>query len=63
MPELEERQLLRQSIDEHRRELRLAVDELREAARSWTPRDAVRERPLPWLLGGLLVGLWLGWRD
>jgi hypothetical protein len=53
---------LRQSMEEHKHELRLAVDELRIAARMWTdPRDAVREHPAVWLGGGLLLGLWLGW--
>ena len=53
---------LRHNMEEHREELRLAVDELRVAAKKWTdPGDIVREHPVPWLVGALAVGLWLGW--
>ncbi len=63
MAEPEERAILRQNIEVHKRELRLAVDDLREAALSWTdPRDLIRERPGTWLLVGLAAGLWLGAR-
>ncbi|HEV7732755.1 MAG TPA: hypothetical protein VGR62_11360 [Candidatus Binatia bacterium] len=63
MAEPEERAVLRQNIEVHKRELRLAVDDLREAALSWTdPRDLIRERPATWLLVGLAAGLWLGMR-
>lgn len=59
----EEREVVRQHMEEQKRELRLAVDDFREAARSWTdPRDLIRERPGTWMVGGLLLGLWLGWR-
>jgi len=59
----EERELLRQSMDVHRREFREAVEELQLAARHWTdPRDPIRERPMAALVGGMLTGLWLGLR-
>jgi hypothetical protein len=63
MAQPEERDVLLHDIEEHKRELRLAVDDLREAARAWTdPRDLIRERPGAWILGGMAFGLWLGWR-
>jgi len=59
----EEREVLRQNLEGHKRELRLAVREVREAALVWPdPRPRIRERPAPWLLGGLMIGFWLGWR-
>lgn len=60
-PESVER--IRQDMDVHRRELRDAMHELGEAARSWAdPTDTIRARPAAWLVGALGVGLWLGWR-
>ena len=64
MAEPEDRELLRQTLDEHRREFRMAVEELKGAARSLAdPRDPIRDRPLLWLVGGLFGGFWLGWRS
>jgi hypothetical protein len=63
MATLEEREALRQSLAEHKRELRAAVHEVGEAARAWTDLgDFVRQSPGTWLIGGLVVGLWLGGR-
>jgi hypothetical protein len=54
---------LRQSIAEHERELREAVHEASEAAWRWTDlSDFVREHPGVWMLGGVVLGLWLGGR-
>jgi ElaB/YqjD/DUF883 family membrane-anchored ribosome-binding protein len=59
----EERQVLRQSLEEHKSELREAVTELKLAATSYADvRDPIRERPFRWLAVGVVVGLWLGWR-
>ena len=60
----EEREAIRQNLEEHKREIRVAVEELTQAAKSWPdPRERIRSRPGAWLLGGVLVGLWIGWRD
>jgi hypothetical protein len=54
-------QLLR-SIERDQEEIRRAVADLRGAARTFNPRDRIVAHPLPWMLGGLLLGLWLGSR-
>ena len=60
----EEREVLRQNLEGHKRELRLAVHEFRKAALVWPdPRERIRERPVRWLLGGLVIGFWLGRRS
>ena len=57
----QEREVLRQSLEQHKQELRLAVVDLGVAARSWTdPAESIRQHPVPWLVGAFLVGLWLG---
>lgn len=59
----EDREVIRQSLHEHQRELREAVEELKLAARSYADlRDPIRENPGKWLAAALAVGLWLGWR-
>lgn len=63
MAAIEEREIVRQELEEHQRELRTAFAEIREVARAYTdPRDPIREHPVRWLLIGAGVGLWLGWR-
>jgi hypothetical protein len=54
----EDRELLEQSLAQHKEELRIAVQELRLAARSWS--DPIRQRPIIWLATAFLLGLWLG---
>jgi hypothetical protein len=54
-------QLLR-SIERDREDMHRALDDLRGAARTFSPRDRIVAHPLPWMLGGLLFGLWLGSR-
>lgn len=52
------------TLEEHERELRLAVQELTTAARSWAdPREPIRDRPFTWLASGLVLGCVLGWRS
>jgi hypothetical protein len=57
----EERVVLEQRAAEHRDEIRTALHDLERAARASVDiRDAIRERPMPWLVGAALLGLWLG---
>ena len=57
----EQRELLRQSIERNEAELREAVDELTTAVKNeFTLRKQITEHPVPWLLGGVALGLWLG---
>ena len=64
MSAAEEREVIRQSLEEHQRELRDAVEELKLAAKSYAdPRDPIREQPGKWLVIGVAAGLWLGWRS
>jgi hypothetical protein len=57
----EKREVLRQSLEQHKQELRLAMQDLGTAARSWgDPALAIRHHPAQWLVGAFLVGVWLG---
>ena len=59
----EEREVIRQSLHEHQREFREAVEELKLVALSHAdPRDPIREQPARWIAIAVVVGLWLGWR-
>jgi hypothetical protein len=61
--ELDEREALRQSIEENKAELVDAVDELKAAVTSqFQLRSRIAEHPIPWMVGGFLVGLWLSSR-
>ncbi len=61
--ELDEREALRLSIEEDKAELLDAVDELKAAVQShFQLRERIVEHPIPWLVGGFLLGLWLGSR-
>ena len=56
-----QRQMLQQTIKCDQEELREAVQELAETARVRLRfAERIKESPLPWLVGGLLFGLWLG---
>jgi hypothetical protein len=57
----ENREALRQALEQHKQELRLAVQDLSIAARSWShPSESIRSHPGAWLASAFLVGLWLG---
>jgi hypothetical protein len=54
---------LEETVRRHDEELHEAVAKLREATkRPLGLADRIRDDPLPWLAGGLLVGLWVGSR-
>ena len=54
---------VRQSLEQHRHELRVAVQDLGQAARSWSdPTVAIRYRPITWVAAAFLLGAWLGRR-
>ena len=59
----EQRDGLLRSIEQDQEEVRGAVQELTSAARSTVNvSEHIRESPLSWVMGGLLVGAWLGSR-
>ncbi len=59
----EQRQDLLQSIEREEEEVRVAVAELTDAARSKLDLgEHIKRYPLTWALGAFLVGLWLGRR-
>jgi hypothetical protein len=56
----DEREMLRQSIENDKAELRDAVDDLNSAVHSRLAiRERIASRPLPWLAGAFLLGFWL----
>jgi hypothetical protein len=58
--EVDKREVLRQSIELDKAELLDAVDELKTAVQSqFDIRERIAENPVPWLVGGFLIGLWL----
>jgi len=60
----EEQSVAGKALATKRRELRLAVDDLKRAAQALAdPRDAIRDRPTRWLMGGLVAGFLVGWRS
>jgi hypothetical protein len=63
MAATEERAVMRETLVEHRREFRLAFEDLKQATRELAdPRDPIREHPTRWLVGGLIAGFFLGWQ-
>jgi hypothetical protein len=60
----EEREAILQDMEEHKREIHLAVEELTQAAKTWpSPREHIKSSPGAWMLGGFALGLLIGWRD
>jgi hypothetical protein len=59
----EKREALLPAVERSEQEFREAIDELQIAVQNQLDvRTWIAERPLPWLLGGFLFGLWLGQR-
>jgi hypothetical protein len=57
----EQREALRQNLEQHKQDLRLAVQDLTVAARSWSdPTESIRLHPGTWLASAFVFGLWLG---
>lgn len=60
------RDLLEARLERDQRELAAVIGGLRERVRSeiaeLDPRRRIEERPEAWLLGAMLLGLWLGAR-
>lgn len=60
---VERREELLESIERDQEELREAVHDLTDAAReTFVLAERIRESPVAWLVGGALLGLWLGAR-
>lgn len=60
-PASEEHAAAISQIEDSQRELTEALQELEGAVwSSVDPGRSIRQRPLPWLLGGLALGVWLG---
>jgi hypothetical protein len=62
-PESEDHAATVRAVEESQHELRRALVDLEGIVqRSVDPARWITGRPLPWLLGGLALGLWLGTR-
>ena len=60
-PESEDHAATIREVEESQQELSQALGDLEGIVRrSIDPARRITERPLPWLLGGLVLGLWLG---
>lgn len=60
-PDSEEHAATVREVEESQQELSQALGDLEGIVRSSVdPARWITERPLPWLLGGLVLGLWLG---
>ena len=60
----EEREQIEEEVERSEQELRAAVEDLKDAvARPFRMVEHLADNPTPWLLAGLLVGVWLGARN
>jgi len=51
----------RERLDQSKLRLREAVALVKESAREMTPAARIESHPIAWVMGGLAVGLALGW--
>jgi hypothetical protein len=59
----EQIEVLQESLEHDREELRAAVERMKRAVREpLAVKRRIRERPTPWVFGAALFGLWLGAR-
>lgn len=57
----EQRELLRETVEREEEELRQAVQDLKVAvSKPFRIIEQLQDNPLPWLISGALIGLWLG---
>lgn len=68
MSDMETRQQLLETAARHEQELERAIGDLKHAVhRPFEAGERVREHitahPIPWLVGSVLIGLWLGSRN
>ncbi len=60
-PDSEEHAAAIREVEESQQELSLALGELEGVVRSSVdPAKWITDRPLPWILGGLVLGFWFG---
>jgi len=63
MSDVETRQELLTSAAHHEEELEQALVDLKHAVRPFAIGDRVGQHPVPWLIGAVLIGVWLGSRS
>ena len=64
MSEDEAREELVASAERNERDLQVAIEDLKQAVKQpFGIGERISEQPVPWMIGGLLVGFWLGSRD
>ncbi len=60
-PDSEEHAAAIREVEESQQELSQALGELEGVVRSSVdPAKWITDRPLPWILGGLVLGFWFG---
>ena len=65
MPQIRSQELIERerALERDREAFLAAVTDLRLVARErLSPAARIADAPLPWILGGVALGLWLGWR-
>lgn len=64
MSDMETRQQMLATAAHHEQELEQALVDLKQAVRRpFAIGDRIADNPVPWLIGSLLIGLWLGSRN